>query len=182
WLAVKLRVKEETDFRQVWVRAVAHNFAGWSRSELDEVFTYVVNEQVADQLRGDVVERLRDHLDRGDHVVLVSGMYQGMVQAFARRLGAHGAVGSPLAFDGDTCVGPANEPGCIGPHKLVFLKRYLREKNLSPDFGRSFAYADSLSDLPLLSSVGFPVATYPERELLVYARNKKWEVLGVAPA
>lgn len=180
WLLVKARLKDDADFRQMWVPAVAHHLAGWSRADLDALFEWVVNDQVAGQVRGDVHERLRRHVERGEQVVLVSGMYEGMVQAFARRLGAQGAVGSPLAFDGDRCAGPSGEPGCIGPHKLTYLRRYLREHDLSPDFGRSFAYADSFSDVPLLSSVGHAVAVYPDADLLAHARARQWEVLGAS--
>ena len=38
------------------------------------------------------------------------------------------------------------------------------------------AYADSASDLPMLESVGFPVAVNPEPKLATIARRRGWHV------
>lgn len=42
------------------------------------------------------------------------------------------------------------------------------------DLTRSYAYADSLSDLPLLEAVGHPVAVNPDVELMRVARRRRW--------
>src|SRR5205085_3453188 len=45
------------------------------------------------------------------------------------------------------------------------------------DLAESFAYSDSESDLPMLRSVGHPVAVNPDAELLRVAREEGWQVM-----
>jgi hypothetical protein len=42
---------------------------------------------------------------------------------------------------------------------------------------RSFAYSDSINDLPMLELVGNPVAMNPDRKLAAVARRRGWQVL-----
>jgi phosphoserine phosphatase len=45
------------------------------------------------------------------------------------------------------------------------------------DLAGSFAYADSISDLPLLELVGNPTAVYPDEQLATVAREQHWAML-----
>jgi putative phosphoserine phosphatase/1-acylglycerol-3-phosphate O-acyltransferase len=51
---------------------------------------------------------------------------------------------------------------------------------LEVDLAGSFAYADSISDLPLLELVGHPTAVYPDEQLAVEALERHWSVLNEA--
>jgi hypothetical protein len=44
------------------------------------------------------------------------------------------------------------------------------------DLAGSYAYSDSVTDLPMLEAVGNPVAVNPDRELRRVAAAKGWEV------
>ncbi len=43
------------------------------------------------------------------------------------------------------------------------------------DLANSYAYSDSITDLPMLELVGNPVAVNPDRELTRIAREREWE-------
>jgi HAD superfamily hydrolase (TIGR01490 family) len=178
WLAVKARLRGDVRFRHAWIDAVAACFRGWRRAELAAVFAWVIDERVGERFRDDVVARLDAHRARGEGVVLVSGMYDGMVEAVARRVGADAAIGSPLVYDGDRCAGRIQPPPCVGEHKLTRLRAYLTSAGLAPDLSACTSYADSFSDVPLLAAFGHAVATYPEPALLAHARGRGWEVIG----
>jgi hypothetical protein len=45
------------------------------------------------------------------------------------------------------------------------------------DLADSYAYSDSISDLPMLEAVGHPVAVNPDAALAALAREQGWEVL-----
>jgi phosphoserine phosphatase len=49
------------------------------------------------------------------------------------------------------------------------------------DLAASYAYTDSVSDLPMLEAVGNPVAINPERELLELAQERGWRVIVTNP-
>lgn len=178
WLAGKLKLSNDEAFRQRWVQAVAGLLRGWSRAETNALFDWVAGEGMAGAFRAEVVGRLEQHVARGDVVLLVSGMYAEMVAAFARQVGARAGIGSTLVYDGDSCTGWIDGVGCNGPHKLTFIKRYLAANGLTADWQASAAYADSYSDVPMLSAVGKAVVTYPEPTLYQYATAQGWEVIG----
>ena len=49
--------------------------------------------------------------------------------------------------------------------------------NRNYDLTRSFAYSDSINDLPLLLSVGTPFVVNPNQELARIARKNSWSEL-----
>jgi len=55
------------------------------------------------------------------------------------------------------------------------LASFARRRNL--DLSRSYAYADSISDLPMLRAVGNPVAVNPDPPLAAIAREEDWQTL-----
>jgi phosphoserine phosphatase len=54
------------------------------------------------------------------------------------------------------------------------LASYARRRNV--DLSRSYAYADSISDLPMLEAVGNPVAVNPDKRLLAAAQDREWQI------
>ncbi len=48
------------------------------------------------------------------------------------------------------------------------------------DLSASYAYSDSMTDLPMLEAVGHPVAVNPDRELREIAEEKDWQILEFA--
>ena len=54
------------------------------------------------------------------------------------------------------------------------LASFARRRNV--DLSRSYAYADSISDLPMLEAVGIPVAVNPDARLHAAAKEKGWQI------
>jgi len=71
-------------------------------------------------------------------------------------------------------------PFCFGPYKVQRAKEFLESAGWEIDSAYSFAYADTIYDVPLLESVGNPVAVCPDEELLAHARQRGWDVMGVS--
>ena len=61
-----------------------------------------------------------------------------------------------------------------GPHKAEAIRDLALAEGI--DLAGSFAYSDSITDLPMLECVGHPVAVNPDRELARIARDREWEV------
>ncbi|MGH9040793.1 MAG: HAD family hydrolase, partial [Acidimicrobiia bacterium] len=61
-----------------------------------------------------------------------------------------------------------------GEARALLLAEFAAAEHL--DLGQAVAYADSASDLPMLESVGFPVAVNPEPKLATVARRRGWLV------
>ena len=55
------------------------------------------------------------------------------------------------------------------------MRRFAAEHDL--DLEASWAYSDSVSDLPMLELVGNPVAVNPDAELAAIARERGWRTM-----
>lgn len=113
------------------------------------------------------------HLAAGDFCVIASASPQPLVEAAAKALGAHRAVGTRAEVLDGRFTGRLEGPFCHGRGKLARLW-----VEVGPaDLARSTAYSDSMSDLPLLAAAGRPVAVNPDRRLRREARTQGWPVL-----
>ena len=61
-----------------------------------------------------------------------------------------------------------------GPHKADAIQEIADREEI--DLSASYAYSDSVTDLPMLEAVGHPVAVNPDRELAREAKERDWEV------
>lgn len=124
-----------------------------------------------------VVSKLEKHIADGTHVMLVSGAYTIFLKAVMN--------GLPFAFD--TMIGseiPFKEQKfdrnqsiyhINGTRKNDAIHKALADKNI--DWKKSYAYADSYSDLPVLELVGNPVAVKPDPKLKYTAEQRGWEII-----
>jgi phosphoserine phosphatase len=55
------------------------------------------------------------------------------------------------------------------------MKHLAAERNIS--LKRSYAYSDSVNDLPMLTHVGHPVAINPDKVLRTHAKAAGWKIL-----
>ena len=177
WVGTKIGLLNDTTFRNRWLHLMAGVFDGWTKSQRDALFDWVVTDKMANTYRSESVARLQQHHADGDHVVLVSGMFSELGAAFAHKLGADAALGSELAEQGNVCMGHLALEPCVGPRKLDYIRQYLAKNDLSTEMSNHFAYADSFSDLPMLEAVGNPVATFPDDALRTVAQTRGWAVL-----
>ena len=177
WGLHRARLVSEEAAYGAWVRHMSWLMAGFGVERGQEIFGRVCDEAVTPQLRQDVVELLRQHQADGHSVVLVSGTFQQMLEVIAHRLELQGAVGTRLQARNGRYTGGIIEPACFGAGKLARVQEYLAE-HPDVEMAASFAYGDSIYDLPLLEAVGHPTAVYPESRLAAVARQRRWPIVG----
>jgi HAD superfamily hydrolase (TIGR01490 family) len=115
----------------------------------------------------------------GHMTVLITGALDVVAEPLAKHLGIEKFAANRLAFDRDGIATGALEPPVLaGPEKAVFLRRFAAEHGI--DLERSRAYADDAADLPLLSSVGRPIAVNAEPRLRATAIAHGWPVINLA--
>ncbi len=153
-------------YQNVWMKNLAGLFRGLDEAALREVAEWVVEEELWPVRKERVLARLFDHLDRGHRVVLASGTYQPVLEAFARRL-APGveALGTPLELREGRASGRLAGPVNVGRVKAERVRALLGGP---PDF----AYGDTLADLPLLLSARHPTVVDPDPRLRAEAARR----------
>jgi HAD superfamily hydrolase (TIGR01490 family) len=124
------------------------------------------------------VQRLEQHLRRGDTVVLLSGTLDPIARALAAHLGVRHVCATICSERHGVYLAQPPETHPFGAAKLS-LARQLAEQ-VDADLAHATAYGDSAQDRFLLEAVGEPVAVLPDRELLETALANDWEVIADA--
>ncbi len=126
----------------------------------------------------ETVERLRAHRRDGVTPVFVSGSCAALLAPVGRALGVEHFLAAPLLADAEgRFTGALGTPQTIGEGKRHAAEAFLAERGADP--AASFAYGDDLSDAPLLSAVGHPVAVGRGTPLTALAAERGWAVLPI---
>ncbi len=159
-------------FKKRWTMGMPKLFAGYTAEQIQAVFEWVVEHEMWPKRRQDVIDELKRHLDNGHQVVIVSGGYQPMLEAFARRIGGASALGTPFEMVGGKATGKLAAPLNVGEEKVHTLQKMLNGQTLD------MAYGDTLDDLPMLMMSQTPVAAHPNPRLTRLAQEKGWRILA----
>jgi HAD superfamily hydrolase (TIGR01490 family) len=125
-----------------------------------------------------MLDEVRMHQDAGRPTFIVSAAAHGLVELLARVLGIDGGMGTRYHVDANgNLTGELDGSLIYGDGKVEAVNRIAREHEL--DLDRSWAYSDSVSDLPMLTMVGNPVAVNPDQELAELASERGWRVVRV---
>lgn len=142
-------------------------------------------EEVADELAEQVVPYARPLLDEhrkaGRPVVLATTTPYDMVAPLAARLEIDDVVATRYAVEDDKYTGGLDGPFVWGRGKLDAVRKWAAAHDV--DLDECWAYSDSFFDIPLLSTVGHPVAVNPDLRLQAVALLRRWPVrhLDVPP-
>lgn len=123
-----------------------------------------------------MIDEVRAHQDQGRPTFIVSAAGDGIVRLLANVLDMEGGIGSRYEVDADgNFTGLVDGGLTYGEGKVAPIRRYADDHDL--DLAASWAYSDSVSDLPMLELVGNPVAVNPDAELATIAKQRGWRVM-----
>ena len=130
---------------------------------------------VMPRLRPEVLARLKAHLRAGDRVLLLTGTPDFIAEALAVALEVHGFRAARCASRNGVfrAEPPFEHP--YGADKLRIAHELCAEHGC--EMADVIAYADSRTDLELLSAVGKPVAVNADRLLKQAALRQGWEMI-----
>ena len=149
--------------------------AGLESRSLRRLATQFVDDELWGMRYEPAFERLEQHLDRRDIVLLLSGTLQPIADALAERLGVQHAWATVCKERDGVLLAQPPERHPFASSKRVLAATFARHHGLS--LSQAYAYCDSYHDLELLGAVGHPVAVRPDRQLLALATERGWEVL-----
>lgn len=170
-------VSSEAYFR-TWGETMSWLLRDWTLDEAQVLFQALIEEQIAPNLRPDLLDRLRQHQAHGHLAALVSGTFAPFLEMIARWMDVPHAIGTPLAVRQGRYTGHIVPPLCQSEGKPHRVRAFLAQQGLEVDWAASYAYADRITDQPLLDLVGHPMAVYPDGALLAHAQQRGWPVIG----
>jgi putative phosphoserine phosphatase/1-acylglycerol-3-phosphate O-acyltransferase len=116
-----------------------------------------------------------EHKRAGRAVVLATTTPFDLVSPLAERLGFDDVVATRYAEEGGNYTGKLEGEFVWANGKLAAVKRWAAKHDTA--LSESWAYSDSVYDLPLLSAVGHPYAVNPDPRLRLIATVRRWPVL-----
>ncbi len=176
YLLSKMELAKQANFRERWIRLMAWLMAGWEEELVIDMFERIVAQSLIAQLRQDVVHLLAQHVERQQPVILVSTMFDGMVERFAQQLGATAGLGTRLEVVDGVCTGRIVGQPCSGKRKAAFAQKFLEDNFPDIELQDCAIYADSASDIAFVAQGGFPVAVYPDGLMRSAAQKHGWLV------
>lgn len=160
--------------RGVFLRQVYRRYEGARLDELERFVDERLTPFVLDRTSPDAVRRIREHREAGHTTILLTGVIRPLTRPF-EGLFDH-IVAADLATDADgVCTGFLTGPPMVGDSRAAWLTHYAGLYGI--DLSASFAYADSHVDLPMLRSVGNPVAISPDIGLMRAAKESGWSII-----
>jgi len=173
---LRFRLRGSTDARTAQVLSqVKDLLAGVPERDIERMAPELlagVLPRIYPQMLGEV----RTHQDGGRATFIVSAAGNGLVSLLAQVLAMDGGIGTRYEVDGDgRLTGRVVEPFVYGEGKVRAMEQFAAAHDI--ELGRSWAYSDSASDLPMLRAVGNPVAVNPDAELRAVAIAEGWRVM-----
>jgi HAD superfamily phosphoserine phosphatase-like hydrolase len=164
-------------FRARWMEEQARLLAGLPATEIDAMGAWIADEHLWPTRREvalDVVRATADAVRASNpeaRLVLATGAYQPIADAFARRVGADVALGTPLEIRDGVATGGVLAATQTGAQKAAAVRALAEGGEVVAAFG------DTAADVPLLSLATRAVAVFPDAALRREATIRGWEIL-----
>jgi HAD superfamily hydrolase (TIGR01490 family) len=147
---------------------------GWRVEHVQQIVKETLHELIHPYIYAEAAALIEEHLAAGRDVVLVSASGEEMVRPIGEMLGVSDVIATRMVAKDGRYTG-AVEFYAGGPHKVAAVRDLARTRGY--DLVDSYAYSDSVSDVPLLEAVGHPTAVNPDRGLRRIAAERGWPIL-----
>jgi HAD superfamily hydrolase (TIGR01490 family) len=147
---------------------------GWDQERIRTLVGEALIEVIEPIVYDEALELIREHQRAGRKVFIISASPQEIVDPLAHYLGVDGAIATRAQLDEEGRYTGEVEFYSYGPYKAEAILEVANWEDI--DLVRSYAYSDSITDLPMLEVVGRPVVVNPDRELARIARERDWEI------
>ncbi len=146
---------------------------GWERSQVELLVQDVIIDVIDPFVYQEALDLMELHRSERRRIYIVSSSPEEVVRPLARHFGVSGVLATRAKVVDGRYTGELAFY-CAGEGKADAIRALADRVGI--DLEGSYAYSDSISDLPMLSAVGHPVAVNPDRELRREAEQRGWDV------
>lgn len=148
---------------------------GWDQAEIEALVTETVDQVVAPLVFSEALAVIESHRSEGRRVVVISASPEEIVRPLCRYLGIEDVIATRSAVDDEGKYTGEIELYAYSEGKADAMRAMAADEGI--DLQASYAYSDSMTDLPMLEAVGHPVAVNPDSALAAVAEERGWEVM-----
>jgi HAD superfamily hydrolase (TIGR01490 family) len=139
-----------------------------------------MREVIAPAITAQARALLQKHRTAGDTIVIVTATNEFVTAPIAKVLNVQHLLAVQLERDaqgwitGNIAGVPSAREG-----KVVRVQQWLAQQGLTWDDVHTSFYSDSMNDIALLEQVDNPIATNPDAQLRILARERGWSILDL---
>jgi len=161
-------LRNERAFKERWILDMMRLFAGYTPERFAEVSAWVADRTFWHHRRVAVVEELIAYQEKDARVIVVSGMFEPILQQFAAKLQVE-FMGTAIEVVNGRLTGEIIGQLNVGPPKAEKLQQLPGEL--------VSAYGDTMRDIPMLELAETAVAVHPDDILKETAVQRGWRIL-----
>lgn len=151
---------------------------GWEADRVQNLVRETLQEIIDPLIYAEALELFEEHRGAQRDLYLVSSSGEEVVIPLAEYLGVPNVIATRAGIDDEGRYDGTLDFYCYGENKAIAIRAVAEERGI--DLAASYAYSDSITDVPMLEAVGNPVAVNPDKELRAYAADKGWEIRDFA--
>lgn len=174
YIGYKMHVYSEKKMKVNMTQKYLNLFNGDSIDKVEAYFQSLAS-QMQDHFHPLVLERIEEHDKNEDFIMVVSGAFQPLLETALQHLPIDLIIGTEIPTKNDM-IDPSTPIDHVqSERKAELILEKLQNKVV--DWKNSYAYGDSMADLPVLEMVGNPIAVCPDVKLQQIANMREWTVI-----
>jgi HAD superfamily hydrolase (TIGR01490 family) len=147
---------------------------GWDRAQVERLVQDTLLDVIDPYVYQEALDLMALHRSEGRRLYIVSSSPEEIVRPLARHFGVSGVIATQAQVGEDGRYTGELAFYAYGQQKADAIRALAARVGV--DLARSYAYTDSITDLPMLEAVGNPVAVNPDKELRRVAEEREWQV------
>ena len=147
---------------------------GWDRSEVERLVQDVILDVIDPYVYQEALDLIELHRSEGRRIYIVSSSPQEIVRPLARHFGVSGVIATRAEIGDDGRYTGELEYYAYGEQKAEAIRALAARVGI--DLAGSYAYSDSITDVPMLEAVGNPVAVNADKDLRKLAEEREWQI------
>ena len=151
--------------------------SGWDVGQVREIVAETLHDLIDPLIYQEAADLIAEHKAAGRDVIILSSSGAEVVEPIGELIGADTVIATRMVVTDGRYTGDV-EYYAYGEGKASAIKALAASGGY--DLDGCYAYSDSVTDLPMLESVGFPHAVNPDRALRKEAILRDWPVLVFA--
>ena len=155
-------------------RKVSKKYKGMKKKEIFEFAEETYQKLVKSYIRQSMLDEIEFHKKNNGNLVIISASPRNLCQPIKDNLGFDDLICTELEFKDDIFTGNLGVY-CYEENKVTLAEEYCKKNGYTLE--TAYFYSDSITDMPLLEKVKYPVCVGPDRKLKKMALKRNWKVL-----
>jgi HAD superfamily hydrolase (TIGR01490 family) len=147
---------------------------GWDRGQVERLVQDVLLDVIDPYVYQEALDLMALHRSEGRRLYIVSSSPEEIVRPLARHFGVSGVIATQAQVGHDGRYTGELSFYAYGEQKADAIRALASRVGI--DLERSYAYSDSITDLPMLEAVGHPVAVNADKDLRKVAEEREWQI------